>query len=154
MWRTITGSLAIVAICATPFIALALQHEDSIAISGAWISHEGGEISFHPCGENICGTVSKLRPEDRANPPLDVNNPDPALRNRQLLGLTMFTGYKYRGKGKWTGGTIYNSDDGNDYRSKLRLKDDGTLKVSGCIFFFCRSFKWIRPGTATAQNSE
>jgi phosphoenolpyruvate carboxylase len=30
------------------------------------------------------------------------------------------------------------------YRSMLRLNADGSLKVSGCIAFFCQSQRWTR----------
>jgi uncharacterized protein (DUF2147 family) len=112
------------------------------AVAGPWATHEGGEVMFHPCGDALCGTVTALRPADAILQPLDKNNPDPALRDRPLLGLTMFTDLTADSDGKWTDGALYNSETGKTYRSKIRLNEDGTLKISGCISFFCKSFDW------------
>jgi len=112
------------------------------AVAGPWATHEGGEVSFHPCGNTLCGTVTTLRPADAIKQPVDQNNPDPALRDRPLLGLTMFTGLTADSDGKWTDGALYNSETGKTYRSKIRLNEDGTLKISGCISFICKSFDW------------
>ena len=46
--------------------------------------------------------------------------------------------------GKWSGGTLYDSKGGRTVKSKIRLNKDGTLKISGCVSFFCRSFDWTR----------
>ena len=116
-------------------------------IRGPWMTHEGGEIEFHPCSDNadkLCGTITALRPEDAPLNPKDVNNPDESLRDRPLLGLTMFEGLEADSDGKWSGGTLYDSKGGRTVKSKIRLNKDGTLKISGCVSFFCRSFDWTR----------
>ena len=41
------------------------------------------------------------------HPVLDEHNPDPALRNRPLLGLTILTNLKYDGAGNWDHGHVY-----------------------------------------------
>lgn len=65
----------------------------------------------------------------------DANNPDPALRDRVLRGLVIMRGLKADGENRWTGGKIYNPDDGQTYRCYIELRSDGTLKVRGFIGF-------------------
>jgi uncharacterized protein (DUF2147 family) len=62
------------------------------------------------------------KPNDSKGQPLrDLNNPDPALQTRTILGLPLITGFKPNGAGKWNGGKIYNPQDGKTYNSKLEL---------------------------------
>ena len=37
------------------------------------------------------------------------------------------------GYSSWSGGRIYNPEDGKTYKCKLTLQDDGTLKVRGYV---------------------
>ena len=57
----------------------------------------------------------------------------PALRERPLIGLEIFEGFEYKGKGRWKGGTIYDPNSGNTYRCIVTRVDDDTLKVRGYI---------------------
>ena len=116
-------------------------------VFGPWATHEGGEVKFHPCVEDasdLCGTITALRPEDAVLNPTDANNPDPGLRQRPILGLTMFTGLEADSNGKWSDGELYDTLTGKSYGSKIKLLSLDTLKISGCVGFFCRSFKWQR----------
>ena len=60
-----------------------------------------------------------------------------------MIGLTILSNMKAGGDGCWTG-TIYNPDDGNTYRSEMRLQNANTMKVDGCVAVFCRSMNFIR----------
>jgi uncharacterized protein (DUF2147 family) len=44
----------------------------------------------------------------------------------------------------WENGRIYDPKSGKSYRSHLKLNPDGSLKVSGCIAFICKSQRWTR----------
>jgi len=50
----------------------------------------------------------------------------------------------------WSGGWIYNPDDGNVYSATMTLADDGTLRVNGYVglSLFGKSEVWTRPGAA------
>jgi hypothetical protein len=50
----------------------------------------------------------------------DKNNPQPALRQRQLCGLTIFWGLRPSGPDRWTDGWFYNPNDGKTYNIVLR----------------------------------
>mgnify|MGYP001825092693 CR=1 FL=1 len=66
-------------------------------------------------------------------PKLDVNNPDPALRDQPIIGLTIVENFAYKGKNHWVKGTIYDPGNGKKYKSKIWLKEDGNLKVRGFV---------------------
>ena len=114
------------------------------SIVGRWTTHKGGEIEIAPCGNKICGTIVKLARNDHLTPPTDKKNPDPALRDRALLGLTLFSNFSYEGDDSWENGRIYNVNNGKTYKSKLHLHSKNQLKLSGCVFIFCRSYTWSR----------
>lgn len=61
----------------------------------------------------------------------DANNPDKALRNRDLLGLEFLTGFAYSNN-YYTDGKIYDPDSGKTYSCKMWLEGNN-LKVRGFI---------------------
>ena len=123
-------------------------------IMGRWSTHKGGEIEIAPCTsqpEKLCGFIASLVNPERT--PTDAENPDPALRDRPLLGLPLFFDFIYAGEDKWKEGRIYNVENGKTYNSKLRLLAQDQLKLSGCVLFFCKSYTWHRtPETDTPAN--
>ena len=74
---------------------------------------------------------------------VDTKNPDESLKGRPLVGSKIIWGFKPKGN-RWTGGKIYNPKDGNIYKSKLALTEDGKLKVKGCVGPICKSLLWTR----------
>jgi uncharacterized protein (DUF2147 family) len=115
--------------------------------TGVWRMENGRvTVKVSSCGGNLCGTVVGLKkPLDREGKPrLDKENPNPTLRNRPVIGLTILSNMKPRGEGYWTG-TIYNPDDGNTYSSNMTLQSQDTMRVKGCVAgVFCRSMKFVR----------
>ena len=115
------------------------------AAIGRWRTEtRGGIVEIAHCGGSICG---KLVSSDglRANPNLlDGHNKDPALRGRRLMGLQVLGGFA-RGENVWTGGTIYNGDDGGTYKATVTPIDADHLRVKGCIIWpLCKSQTWTR----------
>lgn len=88
-----------------------------------------------PCGDLLCGKLVWFRwPNDAQGQPLnDLKNPDPALRGRPLLGLTVLSGLRPVGEGKWENGIIYNPDDGKTYHAQASFKDNDTLRVRAYV---------------------
>lgn len=76
---------------------------------------------------------------------LDAKNPDEEKRSRNLIGLTILEGFKYK-DGRWTGGTIYDAKSGKTYSAKMKLDDKETLNLRGYIgiSLFGRTSKWTR----------
>jgi len=129
-------------------VALALvappqQAADSVL--GRWKAEtRNGIIEIQRCGPSICG---RLVSSDalRTNPNLkDANNKDAALRNRQLRGLQILSGFKMSGNA-WTGGKIYNAEDGKTYTADVTPAGPNALKLRGCVFKpFCKTQTWTR----------
>ena len=61
----------------------------------------------------------------------DVNNPDPALRNRSLKNIVFATGLHY-GNGEWTDGSIYDASSGRTYNCKAEI-EGGKLHLRGYL---------------------
>ena len=113
-------------------------------IAGRWTTAEADSVvTIAPCaggGAKLCGRITTfLRKPDRPNP-TDRNNPDPALRGRPVLGMAVLYGFADAGR-DWRG-RIYDPRSGKNYKSILTREADGTLKVQGCIAFFCRTQVW------------
>ena len=66
------------------------------------------------------------------------------MRTRPILGLKLLANFIDKGAGKWENGKIYNPEDGKTYNSKIEVADPKTLKVSGCVFIFCKTQVWTR----------
>jgi uncharacterized protein (DUF2147 family) len=128
---------------AAALLALTLAGTANAAqpIAGRWLTQDGSAIvQIGPCGGGTCGriaTVLKARP---GAPTTDVNNPDPALRNRPVVGTTILSGFSDAGD-DWRG-RIYDPRNGKSYKSIVARSPDGTLKVKGCISFICQTQVW------------
>ena len=121
---------------------------DATDVAGLWLTGDGDgwiEISV-----TVNGPVGVIRgsPDDDGTEPqrLDELNPEPSLRQRPLLGLTILEGFEAAGNGKWKGGTIYDPNSGKTYRCTLTLRDDGILRVRGFIgvSLLGRTEEWTR----------
>ncbi|PWG01516.1 DUF2147 domain-containing protein [Sphingosinicella humi] len=114
-------------------------------VTGNWVTEDGTAlIAIGRCGNSVCGKVAKALVIKPGRAETDVKNPDPRLRKRPIIGMTILSGFKTDGGG-WKDGRIYDPETGKTYRSRLRLNTDGSLKVSGCILFVCQSQRWTRP---------
>jgi len=114
-------------------------------VTGTWLTpSDSGQVRIEPCGASVCGTLL-TGARIKANPALtDAKNKNTALRSRTLKGLPMLQGFKGAG-GAWSGGTIYNPEDGNTYKATLRLTSPDTLQVKGCVVTpLCKTQVWKR----------
>ncbi|HUD28917.1 MAG TPA: DUF2147 domain-containing protein [Novosphingobium sp.] len=125
----------------TPAFAAA----DADSVVGTWRTPaKNGSVEIARCGGSICGKL--LSSEHlRTNPDLrDVNNKDTAKRDRRLKGLQILGGFTLD-KGTWTGGTIYNPEDGGTYKATITPAGADTLKLKGCIVWpLCKTQTWTR----------
>lgn len=113
-------------------------------VTGNWVTEDRtAVIAIARCGASLCGRIAKALVIKPGHASTDVNNPDPKLRGRPLIGLQILSRFS-AGADRWEKGRIYDPESGKSYRSLLRLNPDGSLKVSGCIAFFCLSQRWTR----------
>lgn len=115
-------------------------------IEGRWLSgDQSGWIQIRLLdGKPVGFAAGSTDPAEAAR--TDEHNPDAALRSRPLLGITILHGFTYAGDHVWKGGTIYDPNSGNTYKSTMTLLDRNTLKVRGFIglSMFGRSDTWTR----------
>ncbi len=123
--------------------AFANQPEE---IEGVWLNAKGdGLIEFNINEGLLSGTIiGSPLPEDRLRK--DGNNPDPALRDRLLQGITILNDFSYVGARRWQGGTIYDPNNGKTYNCNITLIADDTIEVRGYvgISLFGRTEVWQR----------
>jgi uncharacterized protein (DUF2147 family) len=113
--------------------------------SGVWIMESGKvTVRIAPCGPNLCGTIVGLaKPLNKlGQPKVDKENPNAALRNRPIIGLTILSNMVPQSDNEWAG-TIYNADDGRTYSSYIKLSGD-RMKVKGCVTIICKSIAFRR----------
>jgi uncharacterized protein (DUF2147 family) len=66
----------------------------------------------------------------------DVKNPDPALRNRKILGLSILEGLRFDPESNsWEDGTIYDAKHGHFWNASATIDKQGQLKVRGYWYF-------------------
>jgi uncharacterized protein (DUF2147 family) len=125
--------------------ALAIAGATSPALAadpnGDWfVSGKTAVIRIAPCGDALCGNIAWTK----APPGTDRNNPDPAKRNRSLMGLTILQSMKPAGPNRWEG-EIYNAQDGKTYSGSIALASENVLRIEGCVLgFLCGGQDWAR----------
>lgn len=138
---------AITAVISAGILALAAPVRADQGATGVWRMSNGKvTVKVLPCGAKLCGTVVALKKprDDKGRPRLDKENPNPALRRRPVIGLTILSNMQANGQNYWTG-IIYNPDDGNTYSSNMQLQGPNTMRVQGCVAsVFCKSMKFVR----------
>ena len=131
-------------------VGMALAAPDADPAEGVWLTADGGgQVRIAPCvdqADQLCGTIVWLRRrfDERGQPVRDVHNPRPELRSREILGLELLRGLKRKSAGHWTGGRVYNSDNGKTYRVRIQATRQGALRIDGCILLFCSGETWRR----------
>lgn len=81
---------------------------------------------------------------------VDVNNPDPALRDRPIMNLELLSEYEFS-KNRWRG-KIYDPQSGNVYSSTMWV-EDGELKMRGYIgVAFLGRTQTFAPVAGCAEN--
>ena len=142
------SALLAAALAASLFSTESAQAQD---IRGEWATQGySARVMIKPCAstpDQLCGTITWLwEPLDTSGKPIkDAQNPDPTRRELPLIGLDMLTGFKSSGeRQQWSGGQIYNPEDGRTYNASLRLLSSELLEVKGCVMVFCARQVWRR----------
>ena len=139
----------IIAISAALLAAPSARAQGAGEPVGVWQTQAGdARVKVSKCGGGICGVIVGLKePIDQATgkPQVDDKNPNPALKKRPMIGLSLFSGMHPSGPNKWSG-TIYNADDGNSYASNISVTGADSLRVEGCVGALCGGETWTRAG--------
>lgn len=96
---------------------------------GVWLMDGRVAVQIFDCAQLMCGRIIWLAvPRDLQGVlDRDKKNPNPALRERKLCGLTVLWGLHPVGPDRWRDGWFYNPDDGVTYRVKAQLKSADVL---------------------------
>ena len=107
--------------------------------SGLWREQDGGTVRIVRCGSGYCAMIASVNPpRDPATgkPVTDKNNPDPAKRNRPVVGLPVLIGTRPAGPKKWSG-RLYDVDRGQILPGSLIEVDATTVRIEGCVGTMC-----------------
>lgn len=114
-------------------------------VLGQWRTQtRNGIVEITRCGNSICGVLVNSD-GIRADPQIrDEKNKDASLRTRRLRGLKILENFRWR-SAAWSGGTIYNAEDGGTYDATMTLADKDHLRLKGCIVWpLCKTQTWVR----------
>jgi uncharacterized protein (DUF2147 family) len=131
MWKIWLAATALACLSSPVFAADA---------SGDWfVADKTAVIRIAPCAEALCGTIAWTQ-----KPGTDTNNPDPAQRHRNIVGVQILLGMKPAGLNRWKG-EIYNTQDGKIYAGRISLVSANVLRIEGCLMgFLCGGENWSR----------
>lgn len=105
---------------------------------GLWLSENKKQkvrVVYDSKSKTYTGKLEFMYEDDQVNgrKMLDVNNPNPQLRNRRVTGINFLHSFKYEGNRKFRG-YIYDPVSGKEYRCLLTLRPDHkTAEIRGYI---------------------
>ena len=99
-----------------------------------WTPGFGARVRIEPCGDAVCGRI--VWAWDEA--PKDIVDKSP------LVGRKVIEGMRAEDAARWSGGRLYNPEDGRDYKGSLHLESPTRLVVDGCVLFVCKQQVWRR----------
>jgi uncharacterized protein (DUF2147 family) len=120
--------------------------------TGYWMKPDAereSKIQVFKCGARktlLCAKIIWLKePNDSRGRPLhDIRNEDPSMRDRPIVGLTIFTGLAPSAPSTWTG-KIYNPEDGHTYSATLTTLSRKEILLRGCkAWLLCGEKQWLR----------
>ena len=127
--------ITLVVTCALTLVFVAPAVAEPGAL-GIWVTEEEkSHVEIYACGEQLCGRIIWLKEplNEDGSEKLDINNENPALQGRPIVGLELMSGFVEIGERKWKKGRIYDPESGKLYKCKMELTDADTLKVRGFI---------------------
>ena len=150
-WRTRRGVAPLL------LLVLLLQpgagEASALEPTGLWWAEGGAaQVEIAPCDDALCGRVAWLRSpfDERGCALRDVENPNPAQRARDVLGIDLLRNVRASPErsGEWSG-EIYDPTSGRTYAAVLQMDGTDRLRVRGYlgIRLLGRTTTWLRVGT-------
>lgn len=99
------------------------------APQGVWLIDGEAAVQIFDCNGLLCGRLLWLQTarDSQGHPKRDKRNPDPALRQRELCGMTVIWGLHQSGPNRWDDGWFYYPDSGKTYNVKMELTGSDAL---------------------------
>jgi len=136
----------ILSICLVVITLTAMAQDPGEQICGTWLNEEkDSHIEIFRRNGKFYGKVVWLKePLDKEGKPVtDLNNPDPKLQKRPILGIEIISGLEYRNN-KWVNGTIYAPKRGQYAECSAIISSKGTLELTVRKSFFSATKSFTR----------
>ena len=113
----------------TLFPVASMANEADSILGEYWSEKRDGRIEIFRQGEEYLGRIVWGK-----RPGKDTKNPDPTLRDRDIIGLVFLEGFTYDGAGTWVDGKVYSPRHGQVFDAKMWLEEGGAiLKMRGFV---------------------
>ena len=126
------------------FLGNIQAQEPADKMLGVWYNEDKtSQVEMYKSGDTYAGKIVWIAELEKNpnNKPTDKNNPNPELRNREIIGLDIITGLKYSG-GKWVKGQLYTPKRGMYANCSVELLSDGSLKLTVSKSGMTRTQTW------------
>jgi uncharacterized protein (DUF2147 family) len=119
-------------------VVTGLRAEPAPELLGEWWTPGfGARVRIEACADAVCGRIVWVW--DSAP---DIADKSP------LLGRKVVDGMRPQAAGRWSGGRLYNPEDGRHYQGSMQLRSAENLLVEGCVLMLCQKQVWrrVEPG--------
>ena len=113
---------------------------------GYWLT-PGSIVLIENCDKHLCAKIETIFVEEGRDPKLilDENNKNKLLRTRTIVGINVLSGFSINNteQKNFKDGKVYDPRRGREFKANIYLKEDGSLKVEGCLAFICDDEEWL-----------
>ena len=121
---------SLVLLLASTMAGIAHAHTASAEVpEGVWLIKGKAAVQIFDCKGLLCGRILWLQAPHDSQGQLkrDMKNPDSALRQRELCGLTVIWDLRSSGPNHWDDGWFYYPASGKTYSIKMELTSSDAL---------------------------
>ena len=118
-------------------------------ILGVWLEEKKeSKIEVYKKDNSFFGKIIWLKEplDEDGKIKLDKKNPNNSMRENPINGLVIMKDLKYKKKGEWSDGEIYDARSGKTYSLEVYMKNVNKLDLRGYLGFtlFGKTTTWTR----------
>ena len=118
-------------------------------ILGVWLEEKKeSKIEVYKKDNSFFGKIIWLKEplDEDGKIKLDKKNPNNSMRENPINGLVIMKDLKYKKKGEWSDGKIYDARSGKTYSLEVYMKNVNKLDLRGYLGFtlFGKTTTWTR----------